>query len=304
MYCQILVNFGSTNKVCFTEIHLKLSSAKCRQFFSDLNELTIYQYMRKVECLANWDLFTPHHSLNGRDNATCQSIPSLDWSSGWTGQACMNWGINLIIRDHFVNTPSQWETMLRCNIFSHWLGAYIKWSLLVVIFWGGISVCITRQPTHNHEHSAETRCILLYFSIFTLLFFQNLLKQYNPWKWSRFCFEMFCLDYINILVTLLALCGFSTTTEPGKPVIAKYPDFKLVMRLWKYEYYQNITKARKWRETGELMSHDHHASQITSNSIVCSTSFQVWGNIVIFSQSRLTTVQTINSENVKCWLYC
>ena len=32
-------------------------------------------------------------------------------------------------RDHFVYTPSQWEMMLHCNVFSHWLGAYAKWSL-------------------------------------------------------------------------------------------------------------------------------------------------------------------------------
>ena len=31
-------------------------------------------------------------------------------------------------QDHFVNAPSQWETMLQCNVVSHWLGA--KWSLL------------------------------------------------------------------------------------------------------------------------------------------------------------------------------
>ena len=32
-------------------------------------------------------------------------------------------------RDHFVNAPSQWETTLQCNVVSHWLGAYTKWSL-------------------------------------------------------------------------------------------------------------------------------------------------------------------------------
>ena len=32
-------------------------------------------------------------------------------------------------RDHFVNVLSQWETTLHCNVVSHWLGAYTKWSL-------------------------------------------------------------------------------------------------------------------------------------------------------------------------------
>ena len=34
----------------------------------------------------------------------------------------------LVFRDHFVHAPSQWETALQCNIVSHWLGAYSKWS--------------------------------------------------------------------------------------------------------------------------------------------------------------------------------
>ena len=35
-------------------------------------------------------------------------------------------------RDHFVNAPSQWETMLYCHVVCHWLGAYTKWSLWIV----------------------------------------------------------------------------------------------------------------------------------------------------------------------------
>ena len=35
----------------------------------------------------------------------------------------------IIFRDHFVYAPNQWETTLHCNVVSHWLGAYTKWSL-------------------------------------------------------------------------------------------------------------------------------------------------------------------------------
>ena len=31
-------------------------------------------------------------------------------------------------RDQFGNAPSQWEMTLHCNIISHWLGTYTKWS--------------------------------------------------------------------------------------------------------------------------------------------------------------------------------
>ena len=33
-------------------------------------------------------------------------------------------------RDYFVHALCQWETMLHCNVVSHWLSAYTKWSLL------------------------------------------------------------------------------------------------------------------------------------------------------------------------------
>ena len=32
-------------------------------------------------------------------------------------------------RNHFMYAPSQWETMLQCNVISHWLGTYTKRSL-------------------------------------------------------------------------------------------------------------------------------------------------------------------------------
>ena len=37
-----------------------------------------------------------------------------------------------ICRDHFVYGSNQWEITLHCNVFSHWLGAYTKWSLEMV----------------------------------------------------------------------------------------------------------------------------------------------------------------------------
>ena len=33
---------------------------------------------------------------------------------------------------HFVYALSQWETTLRCNVVSHWLGAYTDWTLLLL----------------------------------------------------------------------------------------------------------------------------------------------------------------------------
>ena len=35
-----------------------------------------------------------------------------------------------LIRDCSMHVPIQWETTLHCNVVSHWLGTYTKWSLL------------------------------------------------------------------------------------------------------------------------------------------------------------------------------
>ena len=37
--------------------------------------------------------------------------------------------LQCVIRDYFVHAASQWETTLQCNVVSHWLAAYTKWSL-------------------------------------------------------------------------------------------------------------------------------------------------------------------------------
>ena len=42
-------------------------------------------------------------------------------------------------RDHFSYAPSQWETTLHCNVVSHWLGAYTKWTLEWLTFADNIS---------------------------------------------------------------------------------------------------------------------------------------------------------------------
>ena len=52
------------------------------------------------------------------------------WAPCWPHETCYL-GCSPCLgtsRDNVVNASSQWETTLQCNV-SHWLGAYIKWSL-------------------------------------------------------------------------------------------------------------------------------------------------------------------------------
>ena len=62
------------------------------------------------------------------------------------------------IRDHFAYAPSQWEMMLHCNVISHWLGAYTKWSL-----WYDTGSC-SWNPS-----SCKTKTHLFYMFYFNIM---------------------------------------------------------------------------------------------------------------------------------------
>ena len=55
-----------------------------------------------VMCLWGWDMWYPDTSIYCRDQSRCAA--------------------------------SQWETLLHCNDVSHWLGAYLDWSLILFMF--------------------------------------------------------------------------------------------------------------------------------------------------------------------------
>ena len=62
----------------------------------------------------------------------------LEWLQGlWMCHNIIQSAL-VLPRVHFVYAPRQWET-LHCNVVSHWLGAYTKWSLLPCLL-------------HHHEY--------------------------------------------------------------------------------------------------------------------------------------------------------
>ena len=56
-------------------------------------------------------------------------VTILQWIHPYVQMGLLATVVPLHGRDHFVYPPSQWETTLHCNVVSHWLGAYTKWSL-------------------------------------------------------------------------------------------------------------------------------------------------------------------------------
>ena len=73
-------------------------------------------------------------------------------------------------RVHFVYAPSQWETTLHCNVVSHWLGAYTKWSLLswktsihTHVQQSGHDICLARTGSPPHQRFLpQFKCEFIY----------------------------------------------------------------------------------------------------------------------------------------------
>ena len=62
----------------------------------------------------------------------------LDWRTVIHSEK-MDWMQIIPIRGGCsISVPSQWEMMLQCNIVSHWLGTFTKWSRsMVIVQWQG-----------------------------------------------------------------------------------------------------------------------------------------------------------------------
>ena len=66
----------------------------------------------------------------------CQEGPTSNKETNrYLNSTPISYGVS---RDRFVYVPGQWETMLHCNIVSHWLGAYKKWSQCIISMLFGI----------------------------------------------------------------------------------------------------------------------------------------------------------------------
>ena len=77
-------------------------------------------------------------------------------------------------REHFVCPPNQRETTLHCNVASHWLGVYTKWSMLY---------CNTEFSPVNTLHVCSNNIIIMsktYFEVIMLLLVCSMLAGQLP----------------------------------------------------------------------------------------------------------------------------
>ena len=106
------------------------------------------------EVVANWFPINPIRTFHGGSHCQYGSLgPNLDIIDTLivvcgSGEWIRNTMILIMLSctgthgDRFVNMPSQWEMTLQCNVISHWLGAFTKWTLThihVSVDWMSIS---------------------------------------------------------------------------------------------------------------------------------------------------------------------
>ena len=68
--------------------------------------------------------------------------------------------------DHFVYAPSQWEMPLQCNVIYHWLDAYTKWSLHLIL-----QTIVINYTSDRKWHSArnKTRTVAWFIAVLDLI---------------------------------------------------------------------------------------------------------------------------------------
>ena len=112
--------------------------------------------------------------------------------------------------------PSQWETMLQCNVVAHWLGAYTKWSL----------------------HLRHGFLIPWFFQLWSPIWFWNMLK-YN---WVMCLFVSICrqIHFIPERPVLALLSWFSVN------IIVNWQQLWFMIGWW-HSYQPIRSHVRKWQ---------------------------------------------------------
>ena len=80
-----------------------------------------------------WRYQHPVGSMGGGRMVWVNSCSTLKWwirLPNWTWEESCKYWKSPLYRDQSRYAPSQWETSLQCNDVSHWLGAFLDWSLL------------------------------------------------------------------------------------------------------------------------------------------------------------------------------
>ena len=114
-------------------------------------------------------------------------------------------------KDHFEYAPSQWETTLQCNVASHWLAAYTKWSLPIAIAMAaGDLTCRAMAPV-----------AMLFKPLMSCTLVGNEIVDHSD-SWSTAC--QCCSNYIFILNLLPGFNGLGKDNCKMRQETFKFED--------------------------------------------------------------------------------
>ena len=111
---------------------------RCISASPELNEFTYF----------NWLLWYVYNISFHLHLMTYFLVPACFSTQWWRN-------IQTTYRDHFVYAPNQWETTLQCNVVSHWLGAFTRWSLNIQTICTevkGSFICWIHPSTSHQGH--------------------------------------------------------------------------------------------------------------------------------------------------------
>ena len=137
----------------FNQMHSQMMSVKCRPL-----------WLNMASDVASISMALYHHDLSGAKPLRDQTIPIT------LAEYCPSW-----LRDHFEYAPNQWETMLPCNVVSHRLGPYTKWSLWVLNF---------ALNTVSYHHQCRHIC--------------DILSSFSPKIMAQLQKKIFSIGYIQM----------------------------------------------------------------------------------------------------------
>ena len=120
----------------------------------------------------------------------------------------------------YIYAPGQWETSLHCNDVSHWLGAYLNWSLHIVpISWKAIThyTWFYHSESHKYKHTNINRTAKRQGrAVYWLMWSPRLHRVFALWKdepasnketdrspTSRLLSIIVCWMFVNILHNMM-----------------------------------------------------------------------------------------------------
>ena len=192
------------------------------------------------------------------------AVLMVSWFQTWTAHRSNSIradGIPAVPRDLFVYMPSQWETMLHCNVVSYWLGPCTKWSLVPMI-----------RATNSLGNTVEIICYIIQnFSTFLLpnfRYFSQILENMQRTNFDLWMYPIFAALTQLQVIFVMAGCMFDRIVDLSSFIMDLTWDSQWNMVEYGYFHYSEVVSRMIYTlsyDTGFYAGDFFHASWLNSN---------------------------------------